>query len=239
MRCSKCSHEVKPVVAVDIDGTLGDFHTHFIEFALTYLGLSDETSWSMFEIQAWGDPQSIKRREEPLYDGRRPFKEWGCEAWGIDVRTWHDIKLAYRQGAQKRSMPVYDGATELCKQIREYGAELWVTTTRPYLRMDNIDPDTRAWLERYNIEYDGLLYDELKYSRLASLVDRERVVAVLDDLPEQFEAASEHFGWRIPILRRTPYNRGIASEQKATNLWDAMRIINGRIEEWKVKHGAE
>lgn len=238
MKCSECSRTVKPVVAIDIDGTLGDFHTHFIEFAHKYLGLTDEASWVMFEVDAWGSSETILKREQPMYDGKRPFKEWGCEAWGIDVRTWHDIKLAYRQGAQKRSMPIYAGATELCKQIRHNGAELWVTTTRPYLRMDNIDPDTRAWLEKHDIQFDGLLYDELKYGRLANLVDAKRVIAVLDDLPEQFEAAAQHFGWRTPILRRTPYNRAIVSEQKVATLGDAEEIINHRIEDWKVKHGS-
>jgi hypothetical protein len=36
--CTRCSSVVKPLVAVDIDGTLGDYHTHFLNFAREYLG---------------------------------------------------------------------------------------------------------------------------------------------------------------------------------------------------------
>ncbi len=133
-------------------------------------------------------------------------------------------------------MPVYPGATELCDRVRLAGGELWLTTTRPYLRLDNIDPDTRAWLDSQSIEYDGLLYDEFKYGRLAEIIDRDRVVAVLDDLVEMWEHAASQFGWRIPILRKQDYNRGVPSEQCAFSLIDAASQIEQRIETWRMEH---
>jgi len=218
MLCTECSNEVRPVVAVDIDGTLGDFHTHFCNFAETYLGRQ-------------------LRRDYLGIGGTGSFRTWACALWGINDGTWYDIKLAYRQGAQKRSMPIFSGAQYLCKSIREAGAELWLTTTRPYLRLDNIDPDTRAWLHRYSIEYDGLLYDEGKYERLAEIVDPKRVVAVLDDLPEQWQDAAAIFGWRVPILRKTQWNSGVRCEQAVFDLYNARNEITKRIDDWKEKHG--
>lgn len=215
MRCTNCSREVKPVVAIDIDGTLGDFHTHFLKFAAMYTASTIPMN----------------------YGGDVGFKRWFLDNCSYeDENTWQQIKLAYRQGGLKRSMPIYDGAERLCRVLREEGAELWLTTTRPYLRLDNVDPDTRFWLELNGIKYDGLLYDEDKYAKLAEYVDKERVVAVLDDLPEQWEEAAKAFGWRVPILRRTRWNRKVPSDSAIMNLEKALSIIYERMRAWKGAH---
>ena len=163
MQCSDCSRVVRPVVAVDIDGTLGDYHGHFLAFAEQYLQMN-------------------------LPDGHDGSGEFS-EALGLPKHLYRQIKLAYRQGGMKRCMPVYDGANLLVDTVKELGAELWVTTTRPWMRLDNVDPDTRFWLEHHGIAYDALLYDENKYKLLADTVGHERVVAVVDDLPEMIDQA--------------------------------------------------
>lgn len=193
MLCSNCSEKITPIVSIDIDGTLGDYHSHLLRFASHYLG--------------WTYPvQSVQ------YTGSKPMREWFCEYFNVDERTWRDIKLAYRQGAQKRSMPVTPGASGLTYKIRALGAEVWLCTTRPYMRLDGIDPDTRFWLEKHDIVYDHLLYDEDKYQQLANNVDKDRVAAVMDDLPEDLQRASQLFGPSICILMRGEHNRA---------LWDA------------------
>lgn len=217
MLCSRCSEQVKPVVAIDIDGTLGDYHSHFLRFASEYTGYDIPSS----------------------YDGGIKFKDWFLSVMADETeRSWRDIKLAYRQGAMKRSMPSYVGAANLCQEVREAGAELWLTTTRPYLRLDNVDPDTRAWLDRQEIEFDGLLYDDAKYERLAERVEPERVVAVVDDLPDMWEAAARLFGWQVPILRRTRFNRAVkcGGEQCSESLFDIAEMIRQRITEWRSTH---
>lgn len=215
MRCTACSHEVTPVVAIDIDGTLGDYHSHFLRFAEEYLGRT--ARWT--------------------YHGQDTFRDWFCLAYQVEGRTWEDIKLAYRQGAQKRSMPMFDHADILCAAVRAAGAELWLTTTRPYLRLDNVDPDTRAWLDRQGIYFDHMLYDERKYRVLADRVDRQRVVAVLDDLDEQVEWAERTFGEGIPLLRGTVWNRDVRVNcERVLNLRDAQDIILNRIYQWKGTH---
>lgn len=221
MRCTSCSTKLKPVVAIDIDGTLGDYHSHFIRFAEDYLdrfGASDDVA---------------------TYDGSGSFREWGRYQWDIDDTQWSLVKLAYRQGGMKRTMPAYGGATALGCRVREAGAELWLTTTRPHLRLDGVDPDTREWLRRNAIGYDGLLYDEDKYRVLAERVDHERVVAVLDDLPEQIDAARAAFGEGVPILRRQRYNRGVMfgpEQAVAKDLDQAWVQIAQRIHAWKEAH---
>ena len=215
MKCTECNKTIKPVVAIDIDGTMGMYHKHFLDFASNYLN------------------QQVKDH----YVGNQPFKEWFCSNYRVTTDVWHDIKLAYRQGGMKRTMPVYGHARELCHDAWRAGAELWVTTTRPYIRHDNIDPDTREWLRRHRIPYDYLIYDGLKYRKLAQLVGPERVCAVLDDLQEEISEAEEMFGERVPILRKQQFNRSAKWLTAATNLEMASRLIADRIKRWKETYG--
>jgi len=214
MKCSDCGKEIKPVVAIDIDGTLGDYHGHFLKFASAYL-------------QHWP-------AEKTPYDGSLGFKEWFCQRYGTTEEVWHDIKLAYRQGGMKRSMPLLEGATDIYNMALICGAEIWLTTTRPFLRLDNIDPDTRFWLRRNGFsDYYGLLYDEHKYRVLGDIVDKERVVAIVDDLAEQYDSAREIFGDEVPILRRGLYNRGVTRPNTAYDGKGTANAIRKRIYNWR------
>ena len=182
MKCSSCSEQVKPIVAIDIDGTLGDYHGHFVNFASMYL--QEEVDGSE-------------------YDGTLEFSE----ALGLDKGMYRQIKLAYRQGGMKRSMPDLENPSAFMRELVSMGFEIWITTTRPWMRLDNIDPDTRFWLQTRGIPFNALLYDQDKYSVLVSNVQQERIVAVVDDLSEQIMAANS---LGIPTIhRKTKWNRGV------------------------------
>lgn len=205
------------MVAVDIDGTLGDYHGHFIKFAEGYLGHG---------------------RNGINYAGRERFRDWFCKVYGIDLTTFRDIKLAYRQGAQKRTMPIYHYASRFMQRLHEAGAEVWITTTRPYLRLDNVDPDTRFWLDFHEIEYEGLIYDKYKYRILAARVDPDRVVAVVEDLHEKVQEAEQHFGTDKVFWRRNVYNAGVIAPVGAgcADLERLAGVIETNIQKWKELH---
>lgn len=169
-----------PVVALDIDGTSGNYHAHFTQF-----------------MELWtGKPMPAADQ----YTGGVPFHKH----LGVSRSTYLDGKLAYRQGGWKRWMPAYEGIGEFTKYIRKSGVQVWICTTRPYLRLDNIDPDTRHWLRRSGMQYDAILYGPHKYRDLVAAVGAHRVVAVYDDLPEMAEQA---MGLDLPtVLRIQPYN---------------------------------
>lgn len=216
MRCTSCNEPILPVVAVDIDGTLGDYHGHFISFLEQYLGIT---------------------RSEDNYDGVEQFRDWVCRTYGISLDKFRQIKLAYRQGGMKRSMPIDEDARRLCRAIQQAGAELWITTSRPYLRLDNIDPDTHFWLDRHDIKPDGIIYGDDKYAQLNRVVGAYRVVAVLDDLVDMIELSEELFGRKVPILRRTQYNDGVIVEQEVASLLEARILITDRIGMWYQQNG--
>jgi hypothetical protein len=176
---------VKPIVALDIDGTLGDYHGHFTRFAEQWLGR---------DLPA---PSTINPGL-PLY-----------RHLGMSKATYRQCKLAYRQGGMKRSMPMTTGADLMCRAFRKAGAEVWICTTRPYLRLDNIDPDTRHWLRRNKIQYDAVLWGEHKYRDLVkNCGDKARILGVLEDLPELLQQATDLGleAWRCA----RPYNAHVA-----------------------------
>ena len=220
MLCTTCSKKVHPIVALDIDGTLGDYHGHFLNFAEAYLN---------------AQPRSYHED----YDGIGHFRDWFCETYGVDLTTFRQIKLAYRQGAQKRTMPVFMGSSMLTDTLRLMGVEVWLTTTRPYLRLDGIDHDTRNWLSRHGITYDRLMYDENKYDVLASHVDPRRIVAILDDEPEQYDNAERAVGHPVAMLRGTRYNRAVERPNKVMDLASAQDAIAQKVLAWRVRYGIE
>lgn len=149
-----------PIVALDIDGTLADYYGHFQWFAGLYLQREMSVEW--------------------LRNYRGEFSD----ALSLDKDLYRQVKLAYRQGGMKRSIPVMPGAGEMVRALRRQGVAVWICTTRPWNRLDNIDPDTSFWIERNLGRVDGVIYGEEKYTDLKEIVGDRPILAAADDLPE-------------------------------------------------------
>lgn len=188
-----------PIVAVDIDGTLAGYYDHFKNFAEMYLQRPLSVHWS------------------------RAYRGEFSEALGLDKEVYRQIKLAYRQGGLKRSLPVEDGAGDFVRGLRKRGVAVWICTTRPWNRLDNIDPDTRFWLETFIGRVDGVIFGEEKFQDLLDIVGDRKVICAIDDLPENIEKAEglgipafikegKHNAWytevnpNVRILRNFHYN---------------------------------
>lgn len=221
MKCSNCHMEVKPVVAIDIDGTLADYHEHFINFAVAWLGQG-----------------SSKPRGSRAFDGSEAHRDWFVWAMGVDVTTFRSIKLAFRQGGMKRTMPIFRESAETVKAVKAMGAEVWLTTTRPWERFDRVDPDTRHWLAENGIEFDGLIYDDNKMAALAERVDPSRVVAVVDDLTEELEEAHQLFDNAVTIMRKTIHNRGVNWPHEGY-MGDVRKWIEESINDWNERYESD
>jgi len=197
----------KPVVALDIDGSLADYHSHFLAFAEKFFG------------QDMPDPLNINPGR-PLWEHMK-----------IEKHEYDQAKLAYRQGGFKRWIPYYEGAAALTKAIREAGGEIWMCTTRPYLRLDNIDPDTRESLRRNDIVYDAVLFGREKYHELVRQVGRSRIAAVFDDLPKYLQQANAEEIAGIYMMDQ-PYNRDFTPQwaDRVDNLYDLQDYLLPRVE---------
>jgi hypothetical protein len=202
---------VRPVVALDIDGTLSDYHEHFITFACNYWGLE---------------------RPPVMWDGSGEMEDF----LQITKAQYRDAKLAYRQGGGKRVQPLQCDARHL--HLAANGAELWLTTTRPWMRLDSTDPDTRWWLGINGLSYDHLLYDDNKYSALAAQVDPDRVVMVVDDLAEQCWAADRVFSPQVAYQVARPHNTYVdASFHRRLPAEELALIMEQRIRGWSDAYG--
>lgn len=212
MLCTECSRPVLPVVSVDIDGTLAHYHGPLEKFACNY----------------WDVP--IPRY---AWDGRGNFEDH----MNLTQAEYREAKLAYRQGGYKRVAPLYEGALEFMARLAGLPCELWISTTRPWSRLDNVDPDTKFWLERHHIQYDHLLFDDMKYRQLAEIVDPQRVVAVVDDLPEQLDSAAEWLPKASRLLVGRPHNFAFREDyQWEISLMGCLGTIIKRVNAWQ--HGA-
>lgn len=210
MKCSHCGKSVVPIVVLDLDGTLADYHSEFTSYCEHYFGRS----------MAWG------------WTGVGNFEDF----LGLDRAQYREAKLAYRQGGNKRWMETYVGVNELVESIRSGPPiELWIATTRPWQRLDNIDPDTVEWLRRNQIRIDGLLYGENKYTRLIDTVDQRRVVACLEDLAEQYDKARA-LGLPVFQIERLHNSGPGLSRVPRGNLQAAQEWISDRIERWYKEH---
>ena len=207
VRCSVCSDLVKPIVALDIDGTLGEYHDQFIKFATMY-----------FDTRF---PPTVG------FNGAMELHEY----LGLELTEYRRAKLAYRQGGFQRWMPLRPGADTLVHSFKKLGYEVWVTTTRPYERYDGTDPDTREWLSRNNLPWDNLLYSEDKYEVLHERVDPSRVKLILDDLPKNIVAAQEVWAPDVLCLMNRPHNVGdpmrlqINACQEVNTLLETLEVV--------------
>lgn len=197
----------RPIFGIDIDGTLVKYHEHFIRFAEGWLG-----------------------RSLPPVEGYTggPFYRY----LGISKAIYRKIKLAYRRGGLKRSLPAYAGASELTRGLRKRGAVVVLATTRPYLSMENIDEDTRVCCKRNAIAFDRIIWGEDKYRHLSRFGDR--VVGVLEDEPALLRQARSV--GLYTVRRRTPYNLNAECDASAEDLYGAAELLHAELNIWERNH---
>ncbi len=127
---------MKPIVIIDIDGTIGDYYSSFFAFARDWLGLYKDD---------WAE----------TYDGSVPM----AKHMKIGDALYRQIKLAYQQGGIRRSMKPFVAAGTFTEWMGTLDVEVWVTNPR----MDSrhfTDPGIRHWLKRNNIRFDHLIYED-------------------------------------------------------------------------------
>lgn len=215
---------------LDIDGTLGRYHEHFLRFAEAWLGVRNwpGSKEARRQLALDGVTRDVRAFSDLDYHGDCSLAEY----MGISKATYRRIKLAYRMGGLKRSMPPIPWAPALTRTLRSWGAEVWFCTTRPYLSHDNIDSDTRHWLRRNGFACQGIIWGEHKYRELARTVSSDRVVTVLDDLPEMCDQAYSLRIEPILALRRHNRNHGTKYETAETEQ-ETLEALKARLAIWR------
>lgn len=106
------------------------------------------------------------------------FTEYCKQVWALPVdefseikgkvspEIYEQIKAAYRQSGWKATMPAKPGASELTRALKEAGYQIIILTARPYKRYTRIYPDTLEFLQRNDIKFDAIIWDEEKHLKI-------------------------------------------------------------------------
>ena len=208
-------HPLAPVVGMDVDGTIADYYEHMRWFAELYLQRPVKIDWDFAPTAEFSD------------------------ALQLDKKTYRDIKLAYRQGGMKRSIPPLDNRCTMLKAFRAAGIQVWITTTRPWQRLDNIDPDTQFWLNRNVGRVDGVIYGEEKYMDLIDIVGKDRILGIVDDLPENVVSAmSLGLNAALAVGDHNAAFRSVRQVPLVTKAADLGNIVFGWHADWKKEQAA-
>lgn len=200
----------RPIFGIDIDGTLGRYHEHFTAFAEAWTG---------------------RVLPSHTFFGGGSF----AAHLGLSKSTYRKIKLAYRRGGAKRSMPVFDNASELTRSLRDRGAIVVLCTTRPYLSLEGVDEDTRHWAKRNEIAHDFIIWGEWKYRDLGRF--GRRVVSVVDDEPAMMRQAMKEGILTNKVCR--PWNEKLScvvNGYACTTLNDVGMAMHEQLDEWENDH---
>lgn len=212
--------KVRPVVALDLDGTLLDYYPHFLRFAAMYFGTWDPDEPSFYD-----------------YDARIPLHSY----LRVSKTSYRQCKLAYRRGQMKRSLLMlphpFPQAGALTRHLRRWGCDVWLCTTRPYLSHDEVDDATRHNLRRNGVVYQGIIWGEHKYRELVRTVGRNRIAAVVDDLPDMCRQA-ETLGLPVGFALRPHNDRQYSSLgarwPKVVHHEDTLVWLREQLDKWKV-----
>jgi hypothetical protein len=172
-----------PIVICDIDGTIGDWRTSFIEWLRTK-GIE----------YSFEDPRSSLMIDDDL---------------SMLYIKYYDLKEEYESSGQYRKIKLYpDSYDFLWKLKNEYNAYIISITARPSERYRRIWMDSWLWVKENNLPIDKLqIGTESRILLADSLIRQGRQVIMLDDNPELITRGANS-GISI-IARGHGYNRGI------------------------------
>lgn len=166
------------VVGVDIDGVLADYPKSFLDFINEELG----TNYTMDMVDSYDIPRCL----------------------GMTTEQGVRLKDKYRQSGYKRFIPVCEGAREMLQWMRGQGYKIMLLTARPYEEYKRIFADTLEWLERNNLPYDSIIFDERKEERLLREFGKDRIEFFIDDVAGNTNTISR-LGVPCYLITR-PYN---------------------------------
>ena len=101
-----------------------------------------------------------------------------------DRRNLYDLKREYRLSSVKRAMELIPGASELLNKLKGFGYYIILITARPYKEIFRIYSDTLYWLEKNNLCFDGIIWEQDKEKYIIEHFDKDKVAFCIDDAIE-------------------------------------------------------
>jgi len=99
----------------------------------------------------------------------------------LSYTAYRKIKREYRTSGVKLNIPMMAGASRLTKELKKLGYKIIIITARPSNEYPEINKITNQWLRNTNIEYDSILFDKHKSTK------------VLEQVPHLAFSINDHF----------------------------------------------
>lgn len=172
--------EGRNVLVTDLDGTGADFQQGFGEW-LAGKGYK-ERAWKSLQMDL---------------DGGIPFGEYNR------LKTQFEAEGGYRR------LPIYLDWQRLIQSEKRAGTFILVATARPVEQIHQVGLDTMAWLEKWDIATDAILFG--RDERILELIRLQQTggnkVALLEDEPVLAERAARN-GVSV-LIRAQNYNASL------------------------------
>lgn len=168
------------IAGIDIDGVLADYPERFISYVNEKIGTS-------FKVE--------------------DLKEYNLYEAITDVPTdvMLDLKDEFRKSGELKNMKVMDGAKNFLYKLKDNNYHIVLLSARPYKEYKRIFADTQEWLDKNNLLYDAILWDEDKCNRLIREFGNEKIEFFVED---HIENANDVAKTAKCYLVNRPYNRG-------------------------------
>ena len=122
----------------------------------------------------------------------------------LSYKSYKDLKYEYRECGIKAELEVRAGAKELLDELKRRSYRTMILTSRPFDEHISLFKQTVSWLDKNQLQYDGIIFGENKYVEILTQVPNLRFF--IDDHRYHAMQVSK---WGYPaFLVNTIYNQG-------------------------------
>ena len=109
--------------------------------------------------------------------------------------------------------PVREGSALLTEILKGKGFQIYIITSRPFKEYPKLQGDTMKWLDKHNIQYDGIISDPDKHIRI---LERFPNLAFMIEDHRYYANLVAKWGYKV-LLLENQYNMGM-TEEKVTRV---------------------
>jgi len=132
------------------------------------------------------------------------FKDLNEMKSTLTFREYKNLKTKYRESWEKIKIPPIKDASLFTKKLKDKGYIIVILTRRPLYLHKSLFAQTKTWLEKNEIEYDIVLFEEKKHLRI--IAEIENIDFYLEDNRYIADSIAK-FGIKVYLLDNI-YNQG-------------------------------
>lgn len=192
------------VVGVDIDGVLADYPDCFINYVNDKVG----TDFKVEDLNQYNLYEAIT---------------------DIPTEVMKGLKHDFRKSGELKKVGVLSGAKKFLKTLKDKGYKIVLLSARPYKEYRRIFADTKEWLDKNDLIYDAILWDEDKLNRLIREFGEDNVSFFVEDNLKNANSISK--STKVYLLDKS-YNQGKTDKNisRVVNLKEVLEYEKEKID---------